>query len=75
MLERARLVEELHANERSLMRADRAKDDFIATLAHELRNPLAPIRNAVGIMRHDDQDRARSSSPGAATSSSARWCR
>ena len=55
MLERARLVEELHANERSLKRADRAKDDFIATLAHELRNPLAPIRNAVGIMRHADQ--------------------
>jgi PAS domain S-box-containing protein len=52
MLERARLLDELHANERSLKRADRAKDDFIATLAHELRNPLAPIRNAVGIMRH-----------------------
>ena len=55
MLERARLLDELHANERSLKRADRAKDDFIATLAHELRNPLAPIRNAVGIMRHNDR--------------------
>jgi len=55
MLERARLLDELHANERSLKRADRAKDDFIATLAHELRNPLAPIRNAVGIMRHGEQ--------------------
>ena len=31
--------------------ASRAKDDFIATLAHELRNPLAPIRNAVQILR------------------------
>jgi signal transduction histidine kinase len=31
--------------------ADRRKDEFLATLAHELRNPLAPIRNAVQIMR------------------------
>ena len=54
MLERARLLEELHANERSLKRADQAKDNFIATLAHELRNPLTPIRNAVGIMRHGE---------------------
>jgi PAS domain S-box-containing protein len=54
MLERSRLTEELHAREQSLRRADRAKDDFIATLAHELRNPLAPIRNAVSIMRHGD---------------------
>lgn len=31
--------------------ADRRKDEFLAMLAHELRNPLAPIRNAVEIMR------------------------
>lgn len=31
--------------------ADRRKDEFLATLAHELRNPLAPIRNALEIMR------------------------
>ena len=31
--------------------ADQRKDEFLATLAHELRNPLAPIRNAVQIMR------------------------
>ena len=31
--------------------ADRRKDEFLATLAHELRNPLAPIRNAVQILR------------------------
>ncbi len=37
--------------ERQLMEADRHKDEFIAMLAHELRNPLAPIRNAVEIMR------------------------
>lgn len=34
-----------------LRKADRQKDKFLATLAHELRNPLAPIRNAVQIMR------------------------
>jgi signal transduction histidine kinase len=31
--------------------ADRRKDEFLATLAHELRNPLAPMRSAVEIMR------------------------
>jgi PAS domain S-box-containing protein len=31
--------------------ADRRKDEFLATLSHELRNPLAPIRNAVEVMR------------------------
>src|SRR5262249_25143910 len=55
MVERTRLLEELQAREQLLKRADRAKDEFIATLAHELRNPLAPIRNAVGIMRHENQ--------------------
>jgi signal transduction histidine kinase len=38
------------ANE-ALKDADRRKDEFLATLAHELRNPLAPIRNALEIMR------------------------
>ena len=32
--------------EEALREADRRKDEFLATLAHELRNPLAPIRNA-----------------------------
>ncbi len=41
---RARIEEQLKA-------ADRHKDEFLAMLAHELRNPLAPIRNAVHIMR------------------------
>jgi signal transduction histidine kinase len=31
--------------------ADRRKDEFLATLAHELRNPLAPIRNTVNLLR------------------------
>jgi PAS domain S-box-containing protein len=34
-----------------LRQADRLKDEFLAMLAHELRNPLAPIRNALHIMR------------------------
>jgi signal transduction histidine kinase/CheY-like chemotaxis protein len=32
--------------------ADKRKDEFLATLAHELRNPLAPIRTSMGILRH-----------------------
>jgi PAS domain S-box-containing protein len=38
-------------SEQLLQEADRRKNDFLATLAHELRNPLAPIRNAVELMR------------------------
>src|SRR5205085_8080289 len=34
----------------ALREADRRKDEFLATLAHELRNPLAPIRNALQIL-------------------------
>jgi signal transduction histidine kinase len=37
--------------ERALKEADRHKDEFLAMLAHELRNPLAPILNAVQLMR------------------------
>ena len=32
--------------------ADQRKDEFLATLAHELRNPLAPIQTSMGILRH-----------------------
>lgn len=35
----------------ALSRADRRKDEFLATLAHELRNPLAPIRNVVELLK------------------------
>ncbi len=35
----------------ALTESDRRKDEFLATLAHELRNPLAPIRNAIHILR------------------------
>ncbi|WP_428383470.1 PAS domain S-box protein [Methylocystis sp.] len=37
--------------EQTMREADRRKDEFIATLAHELRNPLAPIRNAAHILK------------------------
>ncbi|HET7845497.1 MAG TPA: PAS domain-containing protein, partial [Xanthomonadales bacterium] len=38
------------AAQETLREADRRKDEFLATLAHELRNPLAPIGNAVAVM-------------------------
>ena len=37
--------------EQALRDADRRKDEFLATLSHELRNPLAPIRNSLHILR------------------------
>jgi PAS domain S-box-containing protein len=46
----------LKNTERALLEADRRKDEFLATLAHELRNPLAPIRNAVRILDSDAAD-------------------
>lgn len=50
--------------DQALKDADRRKDEFLATLAHELRNPLAPIRNALHILRlssdREANERARS---------------
>jgi PAS domain S-box-containing protein len=43
---------------KELADADRRKSDFIAMLAHELRNPLAPIRNAVEILRRTEHHNA-----------------
>jgi PAS domain S-box-containing protein len=55
--ERKEAEEALRASEQSrslavekLREADRRKDEFLATLAHELRNPLAPIRNGLEIL-------------------------
>ncbi len=57
-------TEERRAAESALLEADRRKDEFLATLAHELRNPLAPMRNALAILRSGRagaaaEDRAR----------------
>jgi signal transduction histidine kinase len=56
-LERANA--ELERANLSLSEEARRKDEFLALLAHELRNPLNPIRNAVEIMRSDDSPRER----------------
>jgi signal transduction histidine kinase len=55
-LERERLVSELRRRADDLAETDRRKDQFLAMLAHELRNPLAPILHAVELMRHDGAD-------------------
>ena len=47
-------VTEQHRAREALREADRQKDEFLATLAHELRNPLAPIRTAVHLLRAPD---------------------
>ncbi len=45
-----RATSALRHSEQTLREADRRKDEFLAMLAHELRNPLAPIRNAAEIL-------------------------
>jgi len=49
--------DELKAHSDALEEADRRKDEFIATLAHELRNPLAPVRHGLDVLRKNP-DRA-----------------
>jgi two-component system CheB/CheR fusion protein len=51
VVERQRLEKELQQRADALAEADRRKDEFLAMLGHELRNPLAPIRNAVQLLR------------------------
>jgi signal transduction histidine kinase/ActR/RegA family two-component response regulator len=43
--------------EKLLREADRRKDEFLATLAHELRNPLAPLQNALELLRRSDDNK------------------
>jgi PAS domain S-box-containing protein len=47
----ARDITDRRLAEQALREADRKKDEFIALLAHELRNPLAPMRSALQVMR------------------------
>lgn len=42
--------------EEALKRSDAAKDEFLALLSHELRNPLTPLRNALSVLRHKGTD-------------------
>src|SRR5262245_40391717 len=51
---RKRLERELKQRVEELRDLDRRKDEFLATLSHELRNPLAPIRNAATILKRAD---------------------
>jgi signal transduction histidine kinase/CheY-like chemotaxis protein len=55
--ERLRLLHQLKGS-------DRRKDEFLATLAHELRNPLAPVRNAIHVLHLKGSDQPE-----------LRWCR
>jgi PAS domain S-box-containing protein len=50
------MAEALRQRNDELLDAGRRKDEFLATLAHELRNPLAPIRNSLEIMRLKGED-------------------
>ncbi|MHB0972431.1 MAG: PAS domain-containing sensor histidine kinase [Thermoanaerobaculia bacterium] len=55
-----KLAEEaLRASEQALKTADRRKDEFLATLGHELRNPLAPIAIAAQLLQSDDPELLR----------------
>ncbi len=53
-----REMQDRRAAEEALRTADRRKDEFLATLAHELRNPLAPMRNALQILSSRGADGA-----------------
>lgn len=57
-------ISRLKETEEALREADRRKDEFLATLAHELRNPLAPVRHATKILELP-----------AATEAQRRWAR
>jgi signal transduction histidine kinase len=54
LLANVRALLRLGRVERELREVDRRKDEFLAILAHELRNPLGPIRSAVELLRHLD---------------------
>jgi PAS domain S-box-containing protein len=49
--ERQQIEQAVREQAETLSAADRAKDEFLATLAHELRNPLAPLRNGLHVLR------------------------
>jgi two-component system CheB/CheR fusion protein len=56
---RKRLEEQLRRHAQQLSETDRRKDEFLAMLSHELRNPLAPILHAAELLEHGNADLAR----------------
>ncbi|MBL8798596.1 MAG: response regulator [Planctomycetia bacterium] len=56
--ERKQLEESLRQQAEALQTSDRRKNEFLATLGHELRNPLAPLRNALEVLRLNGADPA-----------------
>jgi PAS domain S-box-containing protein len=59
LVERLKLMDELRHVAAGLSEANRQKDEFLAILAHELRNPLAPIRHCLQILRKSPDAGAR----------------
>src|SRR3989454_1393075 len=57
--DRKRLGDELEQRAAQLADADRRKDEFLAMLAHELRNPLAPLSTAVHLLQREGADRTQ----------------
>ena len=62
--ERSRLEVELRQIAAAMSEADRRKNEFLALLAHELRNPLAPIRSAVQLMQLTNDPEANKAATG-----------
>src|SRR5207248_5039241 len=58
LTERKQMEEQLRARAEDLQEADRRKDEFLAMLSHELRNPLTPILSSLYVLR--EQSRSRS---------------
>ena len=56
--ERKQLADDLHRLAADLSDTDRRKNEFLATLAHELRNPLAPMSNMLEVLKRADGDPA-----------------
>ncbi|HKU87121.1 MAG TPA: PAS domain S-box protein [Casimicrobiaceae bacterium] len=55
--ERRQLEDDLRTLAADLSEVDRRKNEFLATLSHELRNPLAPLRNMLEVLQRADGDR------------------
>ena len=54
--ERERLIEELARSNAALAEADQRKNEFLGVVSHELRNPLAPLRNTIYVLDHVPRD-------------------